>query len=99
LKGAFLTNERGKVMDVHGGVDAENRNVIVWNKHGRINQQFDIVYKDEWKGEPTKGQLNPRFGLYVDRSFYIISRMGQHRYLDVINNRNMVIKTRNNRRT
>jgi hypothetical protein len=31
-------NERGKVMDIHGGVDDENRNIIVWNKHGKINQ-------------------------------------------------------------
>jgi hypothetical protein len=38
LKGAFITNEKGKVMDVQGGVDAENRNIIVWNKHGKINQ-------------------------------------------------------------
>jgi hypothetical protein len=86
-------------MDVHGGVDAENRNIIVWNKHGRINQQFDVVYRTEWEEEPTKGQLNIRFGLYVERSFYIISRMTSGRYLDLINNRNMVIKTQNGRKT
>jgi hypothetical protein len=99
FKGAYLTNQRGKVFDVQGGVDAENRNIIAFKRHGRINQQFDIVYADEWKGEPTKGQLNPRFGLYVERPFYIISRMGKGRYLDLINNRNMVIKTRNGRKT
>jgi hypothetical protein len=86
-------------MDVQGGQDTENRNIIVWNKHGKINQQFDIIYKDEWKGEPTKGQLNKDFGMYVDRTFYITSRMGQKRYLDLINNRNLVIKTRNGRKT
>jgi hypothetical protein len=99
MKGAFLTNERGKVMDIQGGVDAESRNVLVWNKHGKINQQFDIIYADEWKGEPTKGQLNKRFGLYVDRTFFIVSRMRSGRYLDLISNRNLVIKTQNFRKT
>ena len=69
----LVVNERGKVLDVQGGVDAENRNIMIYNKHGKINQQWDIVYVDEWKGEPTKGQLNKRFGLYVERDFYVVS--------------------------
>jgi len=92
-------NEKGKVMDVSGGVDTENRNIITYKKHGGINQQWDVVYADEWKGEPGKGELNEQFGLYVERPFYVISQMGEHRYLDLINNRNMVIKTRNGRNT
>jgi hypothetical protein len=98
-RGAVVQNERKKVFDVQGGIDQENRNIIAYNKHGKINQQFDIIYADEWKGEPTKGQLNKRFGLYVDRTFFIVSRMGAGRYLDLINNRNMVIKVRNGRKT
>jgi hypothetical protein len=92
-------NEKGKVMDVHGGVDAEQRQMIVWNKHGKINQQFDIVYADEYPKEPVKGELNEDFGLYVERPFYIATQMTSHRYLDLINNRNMVIKTPNGRKT
>jgi hypothetical protein len=65
----FLVNEKGKVMDVHGGVDAENRQMIVWNKHGKLNQQFDLIYVDEYEGEPGKGELNEEFGLYVERPF------------------------------
>jgi S-adenosylmethionine synthetase len=42
--------------------------------------------------------LNEEFGLYVERPFYIISEMKENRYLDLINNRNMVIKTRNGRK-
>jgi hypothetical protein len=99
LEGAFIVNEHKKVLDVHGGVDAENRNIIVWNKHGKINQQWDVMYVDEWKGEPQKGELNERFGLYVERPFYIVSKLSSGRYLDLINNRNMVIKTRNGRST
>ena len=49
------------------------------------------------KDEPKKGELNEDFGLYVERPFYIISEMSSNRYLDLINNRNMVIKTRNGR--
>jgi len=95
----FVTNERAKVLDVSGGVDAENRNLIAFKKHGKINQQWDIIYVDEWKGEPTKGQLNKRFGLYVERDFYVVSSLPDNRYLDLINNRNMVIKIPNGRRT
>ena len=68
-------------MDVSGGVDAENRNIIVWKKHGKINQQFDIIYADQWKRDPRKGELNKRFGLYVERTFYIVSHMTRARYL------------------
>jgi hypothetical protein len=66
-------NEKGKVLEVQGNVDAENRNIEARNKHGRINQQWEIVYVDEWKGEPTKGELNEEIGLIVERDFYIVS--------------------------
>jgi hypothetical protein len=46
MRGAFLTNERGKVMDVHGGHDDESRDIIVWKRHGKVNQQWDVVYAD-----------------------------------------------------
>ena len=86
-------------MDVSGNVDAENRNIQVYTKHGRINQQWDIIYVDEWKGEPVKGELNEDFGLYVDRTFYIKTQLPSARYIDLISNRQMVIKTPNGRKT
>jgi len=95
----FIVNEKGKVVDVHGGLDAENRNIIVWNKHGKINQQWDVIYVDQYPREPIKGELNKDFGLFVERDFYIVSEMGKHRYLDLIGNRAMVIKTPNGRKT
>jgi hypothetical protein len=98
-KGSNVVNEKGKVLEVVGKVDAENRNIGVNSKNNQIHQQWDIVYVDEWKGEPTKGQLNERFGLYVERDFYVVSALPDHRYLDLINNRNMVIKIPNGRRT
>jgi len=43
--------------------------------------------------------MNTKFGLYVERDFHIVSALGNNKYLDLINNRNMVIKTPNGRRT
>jgi hypothetical protein len=83
-------------MDVHGGRDEENRDIIVYSKHGKINQQWDVIYADQWKRDPIKGELNEDFGLYVERPFFIVSEMSNHRYLDLIG-RNFVIKTRNGR--
>jgi hypothetical protein len=98
MRGSFLTNEKGKVMDVHGNRDEENRDIIVWKKHGGLNQQWDVIYADKWIRDPVKGELNKKFGLYVERDFYIVSRMRAGRYLDLIG-RDFVIKTRNGRNT
>jgi hypothetical protein len=43
--------------------------------------------------------LNEQFGLFVERDFYVVSAMASGRYVDIINNRNMVIKTPNGRKT
>ena len=43
--------------------------------------------------------MNEQFGLYVERDFYVVSALPSGRYLDLINNRNMVIKTANGRKT
>jgi hypothetical protein len=60
---------------------------------------WDVIYVDEWKGEPGKGELNEDFGLYVERDFYVVTALSSGRYLDLISNRNFVIKTSNGRPT
>jgi hypothetical protein len=96
----YVTNEKGKVVAVQGSVDNENRNIVMEDrKEGVTGQRWRVVYVDEYEEEPTKGQLNKKFGLYVERDFYVVSSLPDHRYLDLINNRNMVIKTPNGRRT
>ena len=95
----YITNERGKVISVQGGLDNENRNIVMEGRNNKVHQQWRVVYVDEYEKEPTKGQLNKKFGLYVERDFYVVSALPDHRYLDLINNRNMVIKTRNSRKT
>jgi membrane carboxypeptidase/penicillin-binding protein PbpC len=99
MNGRFFTNiQNNKVMDVHGNRDTENRNIIMWKRHGGLNQQWDIIYTDQWKGEPTKGQLNKEYGLYVLRDFHVVSMLGRRRYLDILG-RDFVIKTPNGRNT
>jgi len=94
MEGAFLTIEKeNKVADVQSALDNENRNILVWAKHGKINQQWDIVYVEDWR-EPKKGEMNKDFGFKVDTDFYIESQMPEKRYMDIIG-RNIVIKTRN----
>jgi hypothetical protein len=79
--------------------DAENRNIMVNNRgKNELRQQWDIVYVDQYS-EPKKGEMNSDFGLYVERDFYVVSALPSGRYLDLINNRNMVLKTANGRRT
>jgi hypothetical protein len=99
--GRYIVNEKGKVLEVQNqnlNTDMENRNVMVNNRGNDIRQQWSVVYVDEYS-EPKKGELNEDFGLYVERDFYVVSQMGSHRYLDLINNRNFVIKTANGRKT
>jgi hypothetical protein len=98
MDGAFLVNERGKVMDVSGGKDNENQNIIIYNKHGKLNQQWDLIYADEYPDEPVKGELNKDFGLIVEKDFHVVTMLPSHRYLDLLDNRNFAIKTPNGRK-
>jgi hypothetical protein len=94
MKGTYLTNDHGKVAWVQGDVDSESRHIYVANRKNHVSQQWDVIYADQWKRDPRKGELNKRFGLIVEEDFFIISRLGKHRYLSALN-RNFVIKTRN----
>jgi len=51
----FITNEKGKVIAVDGGLDNEQRNIVVEPRNGKVGQRWRVVYVDEYKGEPTKG--------------------------------------------
>jgi hypothetical protein len=45
--------------------------------------------------DPGPGEYWEDFGLYIERPFYIISAIGENRYVDVIEERRVVIKTPN----
>jgi hypothetical protein len=32
----YITNEKGKVISVDGGLDNENRNIVVENRNGKV---------------------------------------------------------------
>ena len=92
-------NNKQTALSILNNQDVENKHITVnENPDNRIAQQWEVIYADEWKGEPGKGELNPEYGLYIERDFYIISAMGSGRYLDLIG-RNMVIKTPNGRKS
>jgi len=87
-------------MDVSGGVDSENRDIYMYKQNGGKHQQWDLVYKKDWKGEPKTGELNGDFGLLVNKDFHVVSVLGTGKYLDFFDSKkNLVIKTQNGRRT
>jgi hypothetical protein len=97
-KKGFVTNERGKVMDVQSALDHQGRNIIMHKKHGGRNQQWDIVYTDAMPPEPKKCEMNKDFGFKVDCDFHIVSKMKSAKYIDRVGN-NVVLKTPNARQT
>jgi hypothetical protein len=62
-------------MWVQGDIDAEQRYIYTQNRKNHVSQQWDIIYKDQWKYY-KKGDFHKDFGLYIERDFYIVSRMG-----------------------
>jgi len=63
-------------MDITNAVDAENRDIIMYNNNGGKHQQWDLIYVKDWKGEPTTGEWNRDYGLKVNIDFHIISTLG-----------------------
>jgi len=73
-------------MEVQSNADRENQNIVIAKSTGKMNQLWDVIYVDEWKGEPKKGELNEDFGFYVQRPFHIMSMLPRRRYLDALGN-------------
>jgi hypothetical protein len=74
LDGQYIVNVKdNKVFDVEHGKDVEGYNVHMWNRHKGLNQKWKIVYADTVT-EQTKG-LNKDFGFFVNKPFYIRSRL------------------------
>jgi hypothetical protein len=94
IKGEYLVNERGMVVEVQGNKDIENANVAVGPNRSTKNQQWTIAYADELVLHYAPGELNPQFGLIVGKEFSIVTSMGSGRYLDIVDN-NVVLKRRN----
>jgi cell division protein FtsL len=52
---SMLVNEKGKVVAVDGGLDNENRNLVMESKNGKVHQRWRVVYVEDYEDEPTKG--------------------------------------------
>jgi hypothetical protein len=37
---SYVTNEKGKVIAVSGGLDAENRNVVMEGRNNKVHQRW-----------------------------------------------------------
>ena len=65
----------------------------MWTKHKGANQRWKIEYLDQVKKRGVGvGQFSKQYGIYVERPFYIISRLRGGRYLDIKNNRPVLMK-------
>jgi len=98
LKGETLLNEKGKVIEVSGGHDDDGQNVQVWKSNQGLGQKWDILYLDEVKPDPVKGQLNPKYNMVVEQEFFIVSALPDGKYLDIIGT-DVVVKTPNGKST
>jgi len=85
VDGNFLRNERNLVVDVSGARDSDGANVIVWKKHGNLNQQ--------WKIEYVNADVIQN-GIIPDKPFRIISKMGKGRAITRSKN-NVIIRDTN----
>jgi hypothetical protein len=77
---------RGKVIDVAGGLDNENQNVIVSSRTNKMSQRWSIVYVDEDKPAVKKGDYLQDIGFYALRPFYIESLAGGNRFVQIVSN-------------
>jgi hypothetical protein len=95
----YITNEKsGKVIAVSGGLDNENRNIVVEARNGKIHQKWKVVYLDKAEKTEVKG-LNEEFGFHINRPFYIVSELPFNRVAEMLGGTNMVLKRwRNNQR-
>lgn len=86
FKNGNVVNEKGKVLDVRGGQDRNNQDVIVWNLHNGLNQQWDVVYTD---------QPEPPVNFEPNKPFVLINQMPGKRLL-TLSGSNFVVQSRNN---
>ena len=81
-----------RVLEVQGSTDAEGHPTGLHVRHNGANQRWNVVYLDQSTREATEG-LDPDFGFYRNRPFYIISRLCMRRFVEVVDG-NLVISSR-----
>ena len=82
-----------RVIEVLGNKDAEGANVGINAKKNQRYQKWNIVYLDTKGRDKIKG-MNTNFGFFINRPFYIVSKMWMSRVVEIVGGRNLVIKSR-----
>jgi hypothetical protein len=86
----MLVNVKGKVVTISQG-DKEGAICNVSKKLYSLNQRFTITYTDKEEKIATTG-VNNQFGFHIGRPFYIITKLGSGRAIEVVGGRNLVLK-------
>jgi len=87
----MFVNVKGLVVEIAGGKDSEGASLTVSKRTNALYQQWTVVYSDKAKALKTEG-LKEDFGWHIGRPFYIITKMGSGRALEVVGGRNVVLK-------
>jgi hypothetical protein len=82
----------GKRLDITGGKDEEGQNIQMNKPSKASSQKWKLVYADKMKPVQMKG-LNKKFGLEVNRPFFIVSKMWMNRVAECVGASNIVLKT------
>jgi hypothetical protein len=84
-------NTRGKIlMPQPKWKDADQQSRYIYAvDDGKTKDQdkmdkWDIVYEKDMPKDLTDGQWDRDFGFKVNKDFYIVSRMGRGRYIDLV---------------
>jgi hypothetical protein len=84
--------QNNRVINVNGAKDEEGANVssdTIGNNAG-AEKRWKIVYLKDKEEDATEG-LNKNRGIYINRPFYIVSRMWMNRVITVAGGKNLVI--------
>jgi hypothetical protein len=87
----FCNIQNKKCLDIYQKTDKEGQDVNVEGRTDNENQQWNVVYLDKAKPEPTKG-LNKEFGMHINRPFYLVSRLPMRRVAEMVGASNIVLK-------
>jgi hypothetical protein len=94
----MIINVKGMVMEVSGRKDVEGQEVVTGKNSKAIHQQWNIVYTDKEVEMKTKGKSSD-WGFHIGRPFYIVTKMGSGRAIEVTGGRNLVLKWKQWNRT
>ena len=70
-------------IDIEGSNVGVGLNTAIEDKAAELNQKWTVVYLDTAAAQVTEG-LDKNFGFYINRPFYMISRMPLRRVIEVI---------------